>query len=97
MRARAAVSGPAASSVDASAPVAYPPRARAAEIELDVPMEIVVDALGRVSEARVLRRSGYGLDEAAGRAVRAYRFSPAWRAGRAVAVRMRWMVQFRLR
>ena len=43
-----------------------------------------------------LRRAGYGLDEAALQAIRAYRFSPALRAGHPVRVRMRWTIQFRL-
>ena len=78
-------------------PLVYPPAARRAEIEIDVPIEIVVDTDGRVSSARALSRAGYGLDEAALRAIRAYRFSPALRAGRPSRVRMRWTVQFRLR
>jgi len=47
--------------------------------------------------ARVLTRVGYGLDEAALRGVRAYHFSPARRAGKALAVRMRWLMRFQLR
>jgi outer membrane biosynthesis protein TonB len=47
--------------------------------------------------ARALTRAGYGLDAAALQGIRGYRFSPAMRAGRPVAVRMRWIVQFRLR
>jgi protein TonB len=78
-------------------PLVYPPAARQAGIEIDLPVEIVVDATGRVVAARGLGRAGYGLDEAALRAIRAYRFSPAIRAGRPVPVRMRWTVQFRLR
>jgi len=81
----------------AAAPLAYPPAARQAEIEIDFPLEIVVDDGGHVVSARALTRAGYGLDEAALRGIRAYRFSPAMRAGRPVAVRMRWLVQFRLR
>jgi protein TonB len=81
----------------AAGPLVYPPDARQAEIEIDLPVEIVVDPSGRVVSARVLERAGYGLDEAALRALRGYRFSPAIRDGRAVAVRMRWTVQFRLR
>ena len=81
----------------AAGPLAYPPAARRAEIETDFPLEIVVDATGRVIFARALSRAGYGLDEAALQGIRGYRFSPAMRAGRAVAVRMRWIVQFRLR
>jgi periplasmic protein TonB len=80
-----------------AAPLAYPPAARQSEIELDFPLEIVVDASGRVVSARALSRAGYGLDEAALQGIRGYRFSPALRAGRPIAVRMRWTVQFRLR
>lgn len=81
----------------AASPLVYPPAARDAEIEIDLPLEIVVDATGRVVSARAVIRAGYGLDESALRAIRDYRFSPALRAGRAVPVRMRWTVQFRLR
>jgi protein TonB len=81
----------------ASAALVYPAPARAAEVEADVGVEIVVDARGRVIEARALTTSGFGFDQAALHAVRAYRFSPAQRSGRAVRVRMRWNVQFRLR
>lgn len=80
-----------------SGQLVYPAAARAASIEVDFPVEIVVDTSGHVVAARALRRAGYGLDEAALRAIHDYRFSPAVRAGRAVPVRMRWTVQFRLR
>jgi TonB family protein len=76
---------------------AYPAGARLAEIEADVALEIVVANDGHVLDARVLRRAGYGFDEEALRSVRGARFSPALRDGRAVAVRMRWTVSFRLR
>ncbi len=81
----------------ATSPLLYPPAARSAVLETDVALEIVVDATGRVVSARMLSRAGYGLDEAALRAIRDYRFSPALRGGRAVPVRMRWTMQFRLR
>jgi protein TonB len=77
-------------------PPEYPPAARAAAVEADLPLEIVVDASGAVIDARLLRHAGYGLDEAALRAIRAYRFAPAQRAGHGVSVRMRWVVDFRL-
>jgi protein TonB len=80
-----------------SAAPTYPPKARSEEVESDVPLEIVVDTQGHVVEARVLNRAGFGFDEAALTAIRSYRFSPAQREGRAVRVRMRWSVQFRLR
>lgn len=76
---------------------AYPPGARADEVEGNVDLEIVVDRDGRVIEARVARPAGHGFDDAALAAVRRYRFSPAQRDGRAVRVRMPWSVQFRLR
>lgn len=81
----------------ASSPVPYPPEARQAEIEVDVPVQIVVDAGGRVVEARSLSHHGYGLDEAAAQAIRTWSFSPAQRGGHPARVRMRWTVQFRLR
>jgi protein TonB len=77
--------------------VSYTPEAQAAGIEADVPLEIVVDGSGAVISARVLSHVGYGLDEAALRGVRAYRFSAARRAGKALAVRMHWVVRFQLR
>ena len=81
----------------ASSAVAYPAAARQAEVEADVPVSIVVDGDGRVVDARALSQSGYGLDDAAVQAVRGYRFSAALRDGHRVRVRMRWVVQFRLR
>jgi TonB family protein len=77
-------------------PPPYPPAARAAAVEAEVPVEIVVTADGRVVSARPLAHAGYGLDEAAARALLGYRFSPALRGGRPVPVRMRWAVRFRL-
>lgn len=76
---------------------AYPIDARQGELEADVPVEIVVDTTGRVVEARVVQRAGSGFDESALSAIKRYRFHPAERDGRAVSVRMRWSVQFRLR
>jgi protein TonB len=81
----------------AGASPSYPSAAARAGIETDVPLEIVIDARGAVVDARVLRPAGYGLDEAALRGVRAYRFAPAMRRGRPARVRMRWSVEFRLR
>ncbi len=74
----------------------YPEAARAAGVEGDVRLEIVVDASGAVESARVLSGMGRGLDEAALAAMRQFRFAPATLAGRAVRVRMRWSMQFRL-
>jgi TonB family protein len=80
-----------------SSPVLYPVEARRAEVEADVPVQILVDTQGRVLEARSLSPHSYGLDEAAAKAIRTWQFSPALCDGRPVRVRMRWTVQFRLR
>jgi protein TonB len=89
------VSAP-ARALEAIAPP-YPPGARAEGVEADVVVAVVVTAEGRVSDARVERRAGFGFDEAAVAAVRAARFLPARRDGRPVAVRMRLAYAFRLR
>lgn len=74
----------------------YPDAARADGIEGDVRLELVVGVSGAVESARVVRGVGHGLDEAALRAVRQFRFAAATKAGRAVRVRMGWSMQFRL-
>jgi len=81
----------------AGAAPSYTREAESAGIEADVPLEIVIDAAGAVIGARATARVGYGLDEAALRSVRGYRFSPALRGGKAQAVRMRWLMRFQLR
>jgi periplasmic protein TonB len=78
-------------------PPRYTPAATAAGVEADVPLEIVIDAAGSVLSASSLGQVGYGLDEAALIAVRSYRFRPALRAGKMVAIRMRWLMRFQLR
>jgi TonB family protein len=75
----------------------YTRAAEAAGIEAEVPLEIVVDASGRVRSARALAHVGYGLDEAAIQGISKYRFSPALRRKAAVAVRMQWRMRFQLR
>jgi protein TonB len=79
------------------APLEYPARARAEGTEANVILELVVDTGGRVTSARVARSAAPSFDEAALGAVRNYRFAPAALDGRAVSVRMRWSVEFRLR
>ncbi|MFO0738213.1 MAG: TonB family protein [Labilithrix sp.] len=81
------------SNVDAT----YPTEAWSSGVEADVPVEIVVDARGSVVSARVVTRAGHGFDDAALASIRSYRFAAAQRDGRAVRVRVRWSIQFRLR
>jgi TonB family protein len=74
----------------------YPSEARALGVEAEVMLELVVSAAGVVEDVRVARGAGHGLDDAAVRAARLFRFSPAVKEGRAVRVRMTWSVEFRL-
>jgi TonB family protein len=74
----------------------YPPRAASAGVEVDVPVDVVIDTEGLVTDVRLPRRFGYGLDEAAAVAARSYRFSRGLKGGRPVRVRMRCTVMFRL-
>ena len=78
-------------------PPDYTERARRAGVEGEVLLEIVVTAQGAVSEVRVLRRLGSGLDEEAVSAVRQWRFTPASRQGTSVAVIVEVAVGFSLR
>lgn len=74
----------------------YPEAARSAGTEADVPLEIVVDTTGAVVDARLAGASVGDFGAAALAAIRRYRFSAAQREGRAVRVRMKWVVHFRL-
>lgn len=59
-------------------------------------ISVIIDAHGNPQNARVLRSLGMGLDEKALEAVRKYRFKPALRQGRPVAVLITVAVNFRL-
>ena len=77
-------------------PPIYPLDARAAGVEGDVLLELVVGVSGAVESARVTAGVGSGLDESALRAAYAFHFEPASKSGRPVRVRMRWPIGFRL-
>jgi len=59
-------------------------------------ISVIIDAEGNPQSPRVVRALGMGLDEKALEAVRRYRFKPAKKDGKPVAVRMSVMVDFRL-
>lgn len=61
----------------------YADRAREANIEGKVRVELTVDESGNVVAARILEGLGYGLDEAALEAAKSSRFEPATRCGKA--------------
>ncbi len=59
-------------------------------------ISVIIDAQGNPQSPRVVRRLGMGLDEKALQAVMKYRFKPARKDGKPVAVRISVMVDFRL-
>jgi protein TonB len=75
---------------------AYPPLARSARVEGVVIIEAIIDPMGRVTDARVLRSIPL-LDAAALDAVRQWRYSPTRLNGEAVSIVMTITVNFRLR
>lgn len=74
----------------------YPEIARKAGIEGRVILEFIVDEKGKVSNIKVLRSVGGGLDEAAIEALKKVRFSPGMQRGRPVKVRYTLPVTFKL-
>lgn len=75
----------------------YTAEARRRAIEGDVVLEIVVRRDGVVSNVRLIRSLGAGLDEKAVEAVRQWRFAPARRQGQPVDVVVTVSVAFSLR
>ena len=76
----------------------YPRRARQRGQEGEVTLEIRVDAEGRVDSVEVVGSSGFAeLDDAAVRAARAARFTPAKSGERSVASKARLTLAFRLK
>ena len=75
---------------------AYSEEARKAKYQGAVELWIVVDASGTVSDVRVARPLGMGLDEKAVEAVRTWKFKPAYRNRVPVPIRVMVEVVFRL-
>ncbi len=75
----------------------YTEEARRRGLEGDVVLEIVVRSNGSVTDVKLLRGLGGGLDQRAIEAVRQWRFSPARRYGTPVDVIVEVAVEFKLR
>jgi TonB family protein len=75
---------------------AYSEEARKAKYQGTVVLWIVVDAQGSVTDAKVVRPLGLGLDEKALETVRTWKFKPALRNAVPVPVRVIVEVSFRL-
>jgi periplasmic protein TonB len=75
----------------------YPHEAFVTKVQGTVVLEILIDARGRVADARVVQTLTPALDAAALAAVRQWTFTPAFRRGRPVAMWARAPVEFRIR
>ncbi len=75
-------------------PAVYPPDAEAAGRQGTVLMELVVDADGKVVDAKVVASAGANFDEAALAAARQFRFEPGRADGKPVPVRVTYRYQF---
>ena len=76
--------------------IKIPDTARKEGVEGKVFVDIVVDAQGNVSDAKVLRGLGAGLDEEILRVVLQAKFTPGRQDGKAVKVRMTLPILFKL-
>lgn len=74
----------------------YSEEARRARLQGALVLYVVVDARGDVSEVRVVRPLGLGLDEEAVRTIRKWKFKPATRSGAPIAARILVEISFRL-
>ena len=74
----------------------YSDEARKLRVQGTVTIAAVIDAQGRPQGLRVIQRLGVGLDEKAVEAVRKWRFQPAMKDSRPVAVLVNIEVSFRL-
>jgi len=74
----------------------YSEEARKAKLQGDATLSVTVEANGKVSDIRVLKPLGFGLDEEAAAAVIQWRFKPATKNGMPVRVAAAINVNFRL-
>ena len=74
----------------------YSDEARKAKYQGMVVLWIIVDSTGAVTECRVVKPLGYGLDEEAVKAVSTWKFQPAMRDGSPVPVHVMVAVKFTL-
>jgi bla regulator protein blaR1 len=75
----------------------YPESAKAKRIQGDVVMDVVIDAQGKVSDVKVVKKLADELDAAATAAVRASTFRPGTKDGKPVPVKVTMTIAFRLK
>jgi protein TonB len=74
--------------------IPYPPEAKAKNIEGVVVMDVLIDETGKVRKATLIEGPGFGLNEAAMKAIYDFVFSPAVIDKKTVAVRIRYAYRF---
>lgn len=74
----------------------YPEEARQADIEGVVKLNLTVDTEGRVTDVRVVKGLGYGLDEEAARRAKRIRFLPGKRGGKPAVTTTDFNMRFAL-
>ncbi|HCF58748.1 MAG TPA: energy transducer TonB, partial [Myxococcales bacterium] len=74
----------------------YPEEARKLGIEGQVILELTIDATGKVTQARLVKRAGHGFDEAALEAVRRFAFKPGTEGGEPIVTEITYTYTFQL-
>lgn len=74
----------------------YTPEARSAGIEGMLVLELVIGEDGRVLRARVLKGLGHGLDQSAVQTYYSKRFTPAYKEGKPITVKINVPIRFQL-
>ncbi|HBS06347.1 MAG TPA: energy transducer TonB [Leptospiraceae bacterium] len=74
----------------------YTPEARSAGIEGMLVLELVVGEDGRVLRVRVLKGLGHGLDQSAVQTYYSKRFTPAYKEGKPITVKINVPIRFQL-
>ncbi len=82
--------------IDSSPRLKYPRQAYRDGIEGDVELFLVVNQMGRVTDAKITRPAGFGFDEVALEAANLLKFRPASVNGKDVTVHIHWIIHFRI-
>ncbi|GEM_PF-5868411 len=74
----------------------YPLKAKQLGVEGTVILEADIDTEGKIINIRIIKKAGFGFDEAALNMIKMSKFSPAYSNGKPVPVRMRFTILFKL-
>ncbi|NOY07452.1 MAG: TonB family protein [Spirochaetes bacterium] len=74
----------------------YPLRAKQLGVEGTVILEADIDGKGKIVNVRIVKKAGFGFDEAAVDMIKMSEFTPAYSNGKPVPVRMRFTILFKL-